>query len=305
MKTKNFTRFDVRQFVDIPHWLQIIGAPLIYFVNRWLLVSSYANSIIKKNEHLSDIQFMAGSSDTLGLQVAICGSLPEHGAIITVSNHPGGGDLCAVFKALSLAGREDVKVLINPLVNFQQIAGMVVPIPKGNPEKKAEMQTIVNQAFENGNLFHYFPAGKDSRVIDGKIQDTKWKGTFVAHAIKYGVPIVPIHISGQNSPFFYWLAGWTKRLGLPNIEQAFLIREVWKARDSSIMVTFGQPIDPKQFGIDPDDRQGTIAIAQRIRAHVYQLAQDPYEKFTNHSLTNQKKGENLWTLSMRLRILRR
>lgn len=281
MKTKNFTRFDVRQFVDIPRWLQIIGAPLIYFVNRWLLVSSYANSIIKKNEHLSDIQFMAGSSDTLGFRVTVCGSLPEQGAIITVSNHPGGGDLCAVFKALSLAGREDVKVLINPLVNFQQIAGMVVPIPKGDPAKKSEMQMIVNQAFEDGNLFHYFAAGKDSRMIDREVQDLPWKGTFVSHAIKHGVPIVPMHISGQNSKFFYWLAGWTRRLGLPNFEQIFLIREVWKARDSNIMVTFGQTIDPKQFGIESDDRQGTTAIAQKIRAHVYELAKDPDATFIN------------------------
>lgn len=276
---KTFTRFDVRQFVEIPSWLQIIGAPLIYLVNRWLLVSSYANSIIKKNEHLSDIQFMAGSSDTLRLRVAVCGSLPQQGAIITVSNHPGGGDLCAVFKAFLLAGREDVKVLINPLVNFQQIAGMVMPIPKGDPQKKAAMQRLVDQAVKEGNLFHYFPAGKDSRMIDGKIQDTKWKGTFVAHAIKHGVPIVPMHISGQNSQFFYWLAGLTRRLGLPNLEQAFLIREVWKARGSSIMVTFGQAIDPTQFGIDPDDRQGTTSIAQKIRAHVYELGKDPYATF--------------------------
>jgi putative hemolysin len=282
MKTKKqFTRFDVRQFVDIPRWLQIVGAPVIYLVNRWLLVSSYANNVIKKNEHLSDIQFMAGSSDTLGLEVTVRGSLPQQGAVITVANHPGGADLLAVFKALSLAGREDVKVLINPLVHFQQIAGMVVPIPKGDPAKKSEMQMIVNQAFEKGNLFHYFPAGKDSRKIGGRIQDLTWKGTFVSHAIKHGVSIVPMHISGQNSKFFYWLAGWTKRLGLPNFEQAFLIREVWKARGSKIVITFGKPIDPKQFGISPDDRRGTTVIAQKIRSHVYELARDPDAEFTH------------------------
>ena len=280
MKTKNFTRFDVRQFVDIPRWLQIIGAPFIYLVNEWLLVSSYANKIIEKNEHLSDVQFMAGSSDTLGLKVTVRGSLPQQGSIITASNHPGGGDLCAVFKAFQLMGRQDVKVLINPLVNFQQIAGTVVPIPKGDPAKKLQMQNVVNQAFADGNLFHYFPAGKDSRRIDGKIQDLHWKGTFVSHAIRHEVPIIPMHISGRNSGFFYWLAGWTKKLGLPNIEQVFLIREVWKARGSRVVVTFGKPIDPKQFGLDPDDRQGTTAIAQRIRAHVYELAKDPDAKIT-------------------------
>lgn len=285
-KQKTFTRFDVRQFVDIPCWLQIICAPLIYLVNRWLLVSSYANSIIKQNEDLSDIQFMAGASDSLGLKVTVRGRLPQ-GAVITVANHPGGGDLCAIFKAFKLAGREDLKVLINPLVHFEQIAGMVVPIPKGNPSKKAQMEATINQAFQEGNIFHYFAAGKDSRMIDGKVQDLPWKGTFMSHAIRYDVPIVPIHISGQNSRFFYWLAGWTKRLGLPNIEQAFLIREVWKARGSEITITLGSPIDPKLFEISQDDRQATNQAAQIIREYIYILADNPDANF--HQFYNHKK----------------
>lgn len=291
-KQKTFTRFDVRQFVDIPRWLRIICAPLIAFVNRWILVSSFANSIIKENEHLSDIQFMAGASDSLNLKITVRGQLPAQGAAITVANHPGGGDLCAVFKGFKLAGRKDVKVLINPLVHFQQIAGMVVPIPKGNPTKKAQMEKVINQAFADKNIFHYFAAGKDSRMIDGKVQDLPWKGTFVSHAIRYGVPIVPIHISGQNSRFFYWLADWTKRLGLPNFEQAFLIREVWKARGSEIIITFGSPIDPKMFEISQHDRKATNEVAQVIREYVYMLADDPDANFTQ--FYNTIKTIDLW-----------
>ena len=257
-----------------------------------MLVSSYANSIIKKNEHLYDVAFMAGSSDSLDLEVIIRGSLPQEQAVITAANHPGGGDLCAIFKAFQLGGREDVKVLINPLVYFQQIAGMVVPIPKGNPTKKAQMEKVINQAFTDKNLFHYFAAGKDSRMIDGKIQDLSWKGSFVSHAIRHDVPIVPIHISGQNSKFFYWLAGLTKRLGLPNIEQALLIREVWKARGSRITVTFGNPIDPKVFNISQHDRQATNEVAQIIRKYVYMLADDPHADF--NQFYNTIKTIDLW-----------
>jgi len=287
-KQKVFTRMDIRQFMDISRWLQIVFAPLIYLVNRWLLVSSFANSIIEKNEHLSDIDFMSGVSDSLGLKVTVRGEIPEKGAIITTSNHPGGGDLCAVFKALAKAGRKDVKVFINPLVHFEQIAGMVVPVPRGDRQKKEQMQKVIENAFAEGNLFHYFAAGKDSRKIDGKIQDLLWKGTFVSHAIKYGVPIVPIHISGRNSDFFYSLAGLTKRLDLPNFEQRFLIREVWKARGSRIMVTFGKPIDPTIFGIQADNRQATNKLAQIIREYVYILADHPntnFNKFYNKTKT--------------------
>lgn len=285
MKTKKqFTRMDIRQLVAIPRWLEIICYPLIWVINRWLLVSKVANDIIITGEQkgLKNCAFMAYASDYLKFDVTLCGAgnMPKDGAVIVTANHPGGGDLCAIFKALQLMQREDAKILINPLVNFAHSKDMFIPIPKGDHSQKEQMKLKVDEAFASGNVFPIFPAGQDSRMIDEKIQDVSWKGTFVAQAIRHNAPIVPIHISGSNSPFFYRVAYLRQKLGISfNIEQLFLIRELYKARGRKIMVTVGKPIDPITFAVSQHDREATTTIAQRIRAYVYELARDPYATF--------------------------
>jgi 1-acyl-sn-glycerol-3-phosphate acyltransferase len=276
---------DIRQLVAMPRWLEIILTPIIWVINRWLLVSKVANDIIITGEQkgLKNCAFMAYASDYLGFDVMICGeeNLPKNGAVVLASNHPGGGDICVIFKALQLMQRQDAKILINPLVNFAHSPDMFIPIPKGDAIRKEQMNQEVDKAFAAGNIFPIFPAGQDSRVIDGKIQDPVWKGTFVAQAIRHSAPIVPVHISGSNSSWFYAVASLRKRLGIRlNLEQFFLIREIFLARGRKVMVTVGKPIDPATFAVSQHDREATTAIAQRIRAHVYQLAQDPYAQFT-------------------------
>ena len=285
MKTKKFTRMDIRQLVAMPRWLEIICYPLIWVINRWLLVSKVGNDIIKSGEKkgLKNCAFMAYASDYLAFDVVLCGAenLPKNGAVILASNHPGGGDLCVIFKALQLMQREDAKILINPLVDFAHSPDMFIPIPKGDTIMKEQMNQQVDQAFAAGNVFPIFPAGQDSRMIEGKIQDVAWKGTFVAQAIRHDAPIVPVYISGSNSPFFYRLAALRQKLRISfNIEQLFLIRELYKARGSSIVVIVGKPISPSIFAASQHDREATTEIAQRIRAHVYELAKDPDAKIT-------------------------
>jgi len=286
MKTKKqFTRMDIRQLVAMPRWLEIVCYPLIWVINRWLLVSKVSNDIITTGEAkgLKNCAFMAYTSDYLRFDVVLYGAenMPREGAVIVASNHPGGGDLCVIFKALQLMQREEnVKMLINPLVNFAHSPDMFIPIPKGDAVRKEQMNQEVDQAFSNGNVFPIFPAGQDSRRINGKVQDLPWKGTFVAQAIRHDVPIVPIHISGSNSPFFYRVAYLRQKLGITfNIEQLFLIRELYKARGKRIIVTVGKPIDPTIFTVSQHNREATTAIAQRIRAHVYELNKDPYAEF--------------------------
>jgi len=283
--TKTFTRMDIRQLVVLPRWLEIILMPIIWVINRWLLVSRVANDIIITGEKrgIKNTAFMAYASDYLKFDVMLYGAenLPKEGAAIIAANHPGGGDLCVIFKALQMMQREDAKILINPLVHFAQIEDMVIPIPKGDLVRKEQMNKKVDDAFDAGNVFPIFPAGQDSRMIDGKIQDTPWKGTFVSQAIRHGAPIVPVHISGSNSSWFYTVARFRKALGIRfNLEQFFLIREIFLARGKRVTVTIGKPINPTTFAASQHDREATTEIAQRIRAHVYELGKDPYATFT-------------------------
>jgi putative hemolysin len=285
MKKKSFQRMDIRELLLLPKWLTYLIYPFIWIINRWLLVSNMTNNIIitAEKKGLKNCDFMAYASDYFAFNVHIKGSqnMPQKGAAILVANHPGGGDICAIFKALHILGRTDIKILINPLVYFAPIEDMVIPIYKNNILQKKQMLQAIDKAFMSGSIFPIFPAGQDSRIIDKKIQDTVWKKTFITHAIRYNVPIIPCHISGSNSSFFYAIARMRKFLGIKfNIEQFFLIRELYKAQHSNITVTIGKSICPDALHLS-DDPQSTIRVVQKIRDHVYTLASDPNKKFVH------------------------
>ena len=95
--------------------------------------------------------------------------------------------------------------------------------------------------------------------------------TFITKSKAYQRDIVPVHIEGQNSNFFYNLAYWRKRLGIKvNIEMAFLVDEFFKQRNKQLTITFGKPISYQVF----DSRFTDAQWAEKLRTFSYQLAQD-------------------------------
>ena len=78
------------------------------------------------------------------------------------------------------------------------------------------------------------------------VKDLEWKKTFVTRARKHNVPIVPVHIKGELSPFFYRLSRIREALGIKaNIEMLFLVNELFKQKNTSIKIIFGEAIQPE------------------------------------------------------------
>ena len=100
--------------------------------------------------------------------------------------------------------------------------------------------------------------------------------TFVTKSKAYQRDIVPVHIEGRNSNFFYNLARLRKRLGIKvNIEMAFLVDEFFKQRNKQLTITFGKPIPYQTF-----DRRFTDAQwAEKLRTFSYQLPKDANQIF--------------------------
>jgi putative hemolysin len=76
-----------------------------------------------------------------------------------------------------------------------------------------------------------FPAGRTARFRDHRLQDFPWAKSFVKKSREFQRPIVPVHISGRNSRFFYFI--WRARtfLGIkPNLEMFLLVDELFKQR---------------------------------------------------------------------------
>ena len=133
----------------------------------------------------------------------------------------------------------------------------------------AEMAEAVETAFESDNHIIMFPAGLNSRMIDGRVHDIPWKKTFVSKSVQYQRDVVPIYFSGRNSNRFYRIAHWQERLGLKvNIAMLFLVDEMYRNRHKSFRVVIGKPIPWQTF-----DRSRTpMEWAARVEDEVYQQA---------------------------------
>ena len=108
-----------------------------------------------------------------------------------------------------------------------------------------------------------FPAGLVSRKTPQGIIDPPWQKSFVKKAIAHQRSIIPVHISGRNSNFFYNLANFRKRIGLKiNLEMLYLVDEVYKFKGNPIEVKFGKPIHyedlKKDFSIDEWSRNNFV-----------------------------------------------
>ena len=101
--------------------------------------------------------------------------------------------------------------------------------------------------------------------------DLDWKKTFITKSKEYHRDIIPTHIDGHNTRFFYNLARLRKRLKIKvNIEMAFLADEFFKQRNKTLTIVFGKPIPYQTF----DNRHTDAEWAEMLRCFSYNLAND-------------------------------
>ena len=97
------------------------------------------------------------------------------------------------------------------------------------------------------------------------------KKTFITRAKKYKIPVVPIHIEGRLSNFFYNLSNIRENLGVKaNIEMLYLVNELYKQKGKSIKITIGNPINSEKFTSEKNDKEW----ADWVRNKMYQLAEN-------------------------------
>jgi putative hemolysin len=113
-----------------------------------------------------------------------------------------------------------------------------------------------------------FPAGLVSRKQKGKIVDLEWKTNFIKKSVVYKRDIIPVHITGRNTNFFYNLANWRKRLKIKtNIEMLYLADEFYKQGGENLVISFGKPVSYEEISNEKDKS----LCAKRIKEIVYSL----------------------------------
>ena len=105
------------------------------------------------------------------------------------------------------------------------------------------------------------------RQPDGSIRDLTWHKGFLKKSIQFERDIVPVHFIGYNSPRFYRVASWCKKLHLPNLAMALLPDEMYRSQGKRYIVKFGKPIPHTTF----DRSRSLQQWAQWVQDRVYEL----------------------------------
>jgi 1-acyl-sn-glycerol-3-phosphate acyltransferase len=279
---KNFKPINIRDlFMDKnPKLAPWIPGFVYRFLSRMLRIDFMNDPILYNHGYKKDVDFARASIDTFNVTLEVLGkeNLPAEGRYIFVANHPlGGFDGMMIISELSRSFPH-LKVLVNDLLtNVKNMDGMFVPINKHGAQAMDNVRRI-NAIFESDEQVMSFPAGLVSRRKKGIIRDVEWQKSIITKAKQSKRDIIPMHVSGRCSNFFYKLANTRKFLGIKtNIEMFFLPNESYKHRNKHFVITFGKAIPYQTF----DKRFTPLQWAARVKDFAYSLVENPEGEFSD------------------------
>lgn len=239
------------------------------YINRIMHIDEI-NELLANHGKEEGIEFAGSMVKHFNVHQTIIGveNIPASGRFIFASNHPLGG-----FDALLTLTNIDkilggVVTLVNDiLMNIPQLHPVFVPLNKHGGHSKDIIRQI-HEAYMSDKQILIFPSGFASRLIKGKVQDFEWKKHFIAKSIEYQRDVIPVHVSGRNSGFFYRLANFRSFFRLKwNLEMFYLADETFKHKNKKFTITFGKPIPYTHF-----DKSKTLdQWAAEVRDIVYSL----------------------------------
>lgn len=274
----------VNKQIDIENVIRSKNPKILKFIPRFLL--SYLKKILHEDElniaienhkDQEGLDFVEGILKAFGAKINVINpqNIPYSGKYIIASNHPLGGlDGLALMHVVGKV-RKDIVFPVNDLLLFlKNLKPLFIPINKHG--KNTENIKLIEETFASDILVLYFPAGLCSRKQKGKIYDLEWKNTFIKKAVQYQRDIIPVHIDGKNSNFFYNLANLRKWFGIKaNIEMLYLVDEMYNQYEKDINITFGKPISYKVL----ENIYKSKEWAEKIKGHVYNLRENKEAEF--------------------------
>lgn len=247
------------------------------FLVRWLkriIHEDEVNRFLWESRDKSGTEWLTECVRYLDMDIKIEGieNLPDKndGKLYTfVSNHPlGGQDGVALGSIIGKHYDGNFRYLVNDLLlNLPGLAPVSIGINKTGKQSR-DFPRMVEAGFQSNNHMLMFPAGLNSRKINGVIHDLPWKKTFISKSVEYQRDVVPIYFSGRNSERFYRIANWQKKLGLKiNIAMLFLVDEMYRNVHKLFTVKIGKPIPWQTF----DKSKTPMEWAKFVEDKVYEL----------------------------------
>ena len=247
------------------------------FAVNWLkriLHEDEVNQFLWDSRGLSGTEWLTECVRYLDMTLQIEGleNLPDKddGKLYTfVSNHPlGGQDGVALGSIIGKHYDGRFRYLVNDLLlNLPGLKPVSIGINKTGKQSR-DFPRMVEAGFKSDNHILMFPAGLNSRKINGKIHDLEWKKTFIAKSVEYQRDVVPIFFGGRNSDRFYRIARFSdKYVKKVNIVMLFLVDEMYRNVGKTFRVAIGKPIPWQTF----DKSRTSMEWAKYVEDMVYEL----------------------------------
>lgn len=239
------------------------------YINRIMHIDEI-NELLANHGTEQGIEFANSMVKEFNVHQTLVGveNIPASGRFIFASNHPlGGFDALLLLSNLHRKLGEIVTLVNDVLTNIPQLRPIFVPLNKHGGLPK-EVIKMLHETYSSDKQILIFPSGLASRKVKGIVQDLSWKKHFIAKAIEYKRDVIPVHVSGHNSNFFYNLANFRALVGIKwNLEMFYLADETFSHRNQKFTITFGKPIPYTHF----DNSKTLDQWAEEVRKTVYRL----------------------------------
>ena len=245
------------------------------FLVAWLkkiIHEDEVNRFLWENRNLKGTEWLTACVQYLDMTLDIVGAenLPDKndGKLYTfVSNHPlGGQDGVSLGSIIGRHYDGKFRYLINDLLlNLPGLKPVSIGINKTGKQSR-DFPRMVEAGFNSDNHLLMFPAGLNSRRINGEIHDLPWKKTFITKSVETHRDVVPIHFSGQNSKRFYRIAKFSDRYLPFNLAMLFLVDEMYRNVGKTFRITIGKPIPWQTFNKTKTPMEWANVVEERVYA---------------------------------------
>ncbi len=271
-----------KKFIDIkelirsknPKLLRWLPGFVILYLKR-ILHQKELNYFLSNNIEKYNFDFCHAAIDYFNIKINFNGveNIPKQGSVVLAMNHPLGGMDGVAFISAIQKHRSDIKFIVNDLLmNIDNLKGLFVGVNKHGKNDQRTHDNI-DDLFLSEQAVCIFPAGLVSRKVNGKVRDLMWKKTFVLLGKKYNRDVIPIHIDGKLSNFFYRLSNLRKKMGIKaNIEMLYLADEMYKQKNKEMTFTIGKPISLNQLSQE-NPKLNDKQLAGLIYKKLYELEQ--------------------------------
>ena len=242
----------------------------IYFLKRRLHQDQVNEAIMGANPY-HGVGFFDEALKYLNITYRTRGEekLDKDKKYIFVCNHPLGGPEALIIGSVfhRLYG-EGFQVPVTPIMaNLKPLAEFFTPVNNLSSKQSRDLGERIAKMFNSDQQVVVFPAGLCARKIKGKITEMPWKKMFVTQARRYERDVVPVHMSGHNSKWYFFLCKLSKFLRLKiNIGMLYLVDELFKQRGNEFVITFGEPVPYTTFDKSKTDLQWAAEMQERVKA---------------------------------------